>query len=161
MKHQRELYRQKLTRLQDELNREELRAEAGEVLRSLISEVRQVSENGGLEVELAGDLVGILALTADSKGPIAMWDGPVQITMVAGPATNFAEHIPTTAYTTRPTALGPEFELIQRKVGGSVPPTTVIAKQASHSPFGSVSTLPGQLDVALTAECRDVEKWVT
>jgi site-specific DNA recombinase len=78
-----EIYRQKVARLQEELNRQELRAEAGEILRSLISEVRLVPENGRLEVELAGDLAGILALTSGSKKPVAAGDG-LQVTLVAG-----------------------------------------------------------------------------
>ena len=71
-----EVYRQKVARLQEELNREELRAEANEVLRSLISQVRLVPENGKLEIELAGDLAGILALTSGSKKPVTRGDGP-------------------------------------------------------------------------------------
>jgi site-specific DNA recombinase len=78
-----EIYRQKVARLQEELNRQELRAEAGEILRSLISEVRLVPENGRLEVELAGDLAGILALTSGGKKPVSERDG-LQVTLVAG-----------------------------------------------------------------------------
>ncbi len=46
------IYRQKVERLHDELNRPELRCRAADVLRSLIDEVRLVPENGRLEIEL-------------------------------------------------------------------------------------------------------------
>ena len=58
-----------VVQVREELNRDELRAEAAEALRALISEVRLVPEGDHLEIELAGDLVGILALTSDSKKP--------------------------------------------------------------------------------------------
>jgi site-specific DNA recombinase len=77
------VYRQKVARLQEELNRQELRAEAAEILRSLTSEVRLVPENEKLEVELAGDLAGILALTSGNKKP-ATDCGGLQVTLVAG-----------------------------------------------------------------------------
>jgi site-specific DNA recombinase len=70
--------------LQDELNRPELRAQAAEVLRSLIDEVRLVPDNGRLEIELAGDLAGILALAADSKKPVTAGRDGLQVTLVAG-----------------------------------------------------------------------------
>ena len=47
-----ELYRQKVERLHQELNRPELRTEAARALRDLIDEVRLLPENGGLEIEL-------------------------------------------------------------------------------------------------------------
>jgi hypothetical protein len=50
----------------------------------LISDVRLVPENGRLEIELAGDLAGILALTSNSKKPVSVGDGPLQLTLVAG-----------------------------------------------------------------------------
>jgi site-specific DNA recombinase len=73
-----------VVRLQEELDREELRAEAAEILRSLISEARLVQEGGKLEVELAGDLAGILALTSGSKKPVTMGRDGLQVTLVAG-----------------------------------------------------------------------------
>jgi site-specific DNA recombinase len=79
-----EIYRQKVERLQDELNRPELRAQAAEVLRSLIDEVRLVPEAGRLEIELAGDLAGILALSADNKRPVTAGRDGLQVTLVAG-----------------------------------------------------------------------------
>jgi hypothetical protein len=67
--------------LHEELNRPELRTEASAAIRSLIEEVRLVPENGRLEIELAGALAGILALT--SNNPRRDGRG-VQVTLVAG-----------------------------------------------------------------------------
>ena len=41
-------------------------------------------ENGRLEIELQGDLAGILALASDSKKPASGEAGLVQVTLVAG-----------------------------------------------------------------------------
>jgi DNA invertase Pin-like site-specific DNA recombinase len=79
-----ELYRTKIENLQAELNREELRAEAATALRSVIDEIRLVPENGHLEIELAGDLAGILAVAAGSKKPAMAGHGGLQLTLVAG-----------------------------------------------------------------------------
>jgi len=51
-----ELYRERIERLHEELNRPALLAEAAQALRALIEEVRLIPENGRLEIELAGDL---------------------------------------------------------------------------------------------------------
>jgi hypothetical protein len=63
------LYRQRIERLHQELNRPELRSEAAQALRGLIEEIRLVPEDGQLLVELRGALAGILGLAADSKKP--------------------------------------------------------------------------------------------
>ncbi len=76
-----EIYRDKVARLQEELNRPELREEASAAIRSLIEEVRLVPANGKLEIELAGALAGILALTNDN--PRRAGRG-LQVTLVAG-----------------------------------------------------------------------------
>jgi hypothetical protein len=78
------LYRQRIERLHEELNRPELRAEAAEALRGLIDEVRLIPEDGRLEIELAGNLAGILALTAGERKPAAESRGGLQVTLVAG-----------------------------------------------------------------------------
>ena len=49
-----EIYRQKVARLHEELNRPELREEAAAAIRGLIEEVRLVPVEGKLEIELAG-----------------------------------------------------------------------------------------------------------
>jgi site-specific DNA recombinase len=58
-----DLYREKIERLHEELNRPELRTEAAMVIRSMIDEVKLVPENGTLEIELAG----VLALASGGK----------------------------------------------------------------------------------------------
>jgi len=76
-----QIYRDKVARLHEELNRPELREEASAVIRSLIEEVRLVPTDGRLEIELAGALAGILALT--SNNPRRAGRG-LQVTLVAG-----------------------------------------------------------------------------
>jgi hypothetical protein len=61
-----------------------LRAEAATALRSVIKEIRLVPEDGRLEIELAGDLAGILALAAGNKKPAMSGHGGLQLTVVAG-----------------------------------------------------------------------------
>ncbi len=74
-----DVYRDKVERLRESLNAESTRAEAAEALR-----IRLVPEDGKLEIELAGDLAGILALTAGSKKPVTMDRDGLQVTLVAG-----------------------------------------------------------------------------
>jgi hypothetical protein len=50
------------------------------MLRSLISEVRLVPENGRLEIDLAG----ILGLTSGSKKPVTVGRDGLQVMLVAG-----------------------------------------------------------------------------
>ena len=76
-----EIYRQKVARLHEELNRPELREEAAAAIRGPIDEVRLVPVEGKLELELAGALAGILALT--SNNPRRDGQG-LQVTLVAG-----------------------------------------------------------------------------
>ena len=80
-----DLYRQRVKRLQQELNRPELRIEAFEALRALIDEVHLVPEKGRLEIELVDDLASILALGADGKKkPVPENRDGLQVTLVAG-----------------------------------------------------------------------------
>jgi site-specific DNA recombinase len=78
-----EVYRDRVERLHAELNRPEVRAQAIEILRSLIEEIRLVPEDGRLEIEVVGDLAGILALGPNDKRPTGGADG-AQVTLVAG-----------------------------------------------------------------------------
>ena len=68
-----DLYREKIADLADALNQPELKLEATQILRGLISEVRMVPEPvaaGGHAIELVGELAGILALSeADMTKP--------------------------------------------------------------------------------------------
>jgi site-specific DNA recombinase len=75
-----DLYREKIDRLHEKLNRPEFRAEATEVIRSIIDEVKLVPENGTLGIELAG----LLALTAGSKKPATIARDGLPVTLVAG-----------------------------------------------------------------------------
>ena len=64
-----ELYRQRVEHLREALHDDATREEAFELLRSLIEEIRLVPKDGQLQVELRGELAGILALAADSRKP--------------------------------------------------------------------------------------------
>jgi hypothetical protein len=79
-----ELYQERVERLHEELNRPELRAEAAEALREIIEEVCLIPENGRIEIELRGDLAGILALGANGKKPATGRRDGLQVTLVAG-----------------------------------------------------------------------------
>ena len=79
-----EVYRAKVANLQQELNRPESSTETAEALRLLIEAIRLVPMNGKLVIELAGDLVGILALAAGSKKPASADGDGLQTTRVAG-----------------------------------------------------------------------------
>ena len=47
--------------------------------------VRLIPENGRLEIELLGDLAGMLALNAGDKKPVTEDRDGLQVTVVAGP----------------------------------------------------------------------------
>jgi site-specific DNA recombinase len=79
-----ELYRQRVGRLHEELNRPELRAEAAQALRALIEEVRLIPEDGALAIDLVGDLAALLNLASDSKKPATLGRDGLQATLVAG-----------------------------------------------------------------------------
>ena len=78
-----EVYRRKVEKLTQALNKDELRSEAAETLRSMIQAIRLVPENGELAIELVGELAGILALT-NEKSPRLCGPGARQVTLVAG-----------------------------------------------------------------------------
>jgi site-specific DNA recombinase len=77
-----DLYQKKLTKLEEELNGEAVRAEAAQVLRGLVREIRLVPEEGQLEIELVGDFAAILTLANESPRQLEM--AGAKITMVAG-----------------------------------------------------------------------------
>jgi site-specific DNA recombinase len=78
-----EVYRRKVEKLTHALNKERLRAEAAETLRSMIQAIRLIPEDAGLAIELVGELAGILALT-NEKSPRPYGPGARQLTLVAG-----------------------------------------------------------------------------
>jgi site-specific DNA recombinase len=76
-----ELYREKVMSLAQALNDDHTRLEAAECIRELIEEIRLVSENGKLRVELYGELAALINLA--NEHPRSKGTG-VQITLVAG-----------------------------------------------------------------------------
>jgi site-specific DNA recombinase len=76
------LYQEKVERLDEALNHQDVRAEAADIFRALIQEIRLVPEDGQLEIELIGDPETILAFTNEftGLGPVAR----AKITLVAG-----------------------------------------------------------------------------
>ncbi len=77
-----EVYRSKVDDLVTALNQDDLRAQAAEAIRELISEIRLIPQDGALAIELVGELAGILAL-GKAKRPRPCRTG-AQITLVAG-----------------------------------------------------------------------------
>ncbi|MFD1343258.1 recombinase family protein [Litorisediminicola beolgyonensis] len=81
-----EIYKRKITDLADALTRDDIRSDAGEVLRGLIERIAARPEEDGHALELYGELGAILSLCgeaghADARGFSA---GVRQVTMVAG-----------------------------------------------------------------------------
>ena len=78
-------YRFQVAELYDALQEEAetKRLKASEVLRSLVKEIILTPENGELQIDVRGDLSGILAISLKSKTP-ATWAGESQVEMVAG-----------------------------------------------------------------------------
>ncbi len=62
-----EVYREQIARLEDALNHDSIKDEAGEILRRLIDKIVLTPEDGGLKAELCGDLAEILALCAPGE----------------------------------------------------------------------------------------------
>ncbi len=61
------VYRQRVAALYDALQHEESRAPAADIIRSLVSEIILTPKNGFLQVELRGDLAGILTVAAAGR----------------------------------------------------------------------------------------------
>ena len=79
------LYREKVAKLTDALNSEDNKAEAAEVLRSLVEAIILVPEGGELKVELKGDIAGILSLCQTSKKAAGFTPNDLeQVKLVAG-----------------------------------------------------------------------------
>jgi site-specific DNA recombinase len=78
-------YRSQVAELYDALQEEAeaTRLKAGEVLRSLVKEIILTPDDSGLQIDVRGDLAGILAVSLKSKTPAAMAGGS-QFEMVAG-----------------------------------------------------------------------------
>ncbi len=64
-------HRAQVARLAGALNAQENRAEAADILRSLVERIKLTpNDNGKLEIDLFGDLAGILSLAANKNGPL-------------------------------------------------------------------------------------------
>lgn len=64
-------YRDQVARLADALNAVENRAKAADLLRSLVDRIELTpNAEGKLEIDLHGDLAGILTLATNDNGPL-------------------------------------------------------------------------------------------
>ncbi len=80
-----EIYRAKIENLSSLIYDPQFKAEAFDIIRSLIYEVRLIPENGILRIELKGELAGILSLCDAKKRPATSYEERAeQIKMVAG-----------------------------------------------------------------------------
>jgi hypothetical protein len=80
-----EAYRRKVAALHEALADETSRAEAMELIRSLVEAIVLVPQDGSLRVEVRGELAAMLALAAGSKQPgLSDRADAEQIKMVAG-----------------------------------------------------------------------------
>ena len=79
-------YHRQVANLAQVLNREENRAEAAEILRSLVDRIELTpDQRGKLEIDLYGDLAGILSLAGNKDKPLSESDPSVQqVKVVAG-----------------------------------------------------------------------------
>ena len=79
-------YRQQVSQLAGALNDEDNRAEAADLIRSLVDRITLTpNAEGKLDIDLYGDLAGILSLAAQIEGPLDESDpSVVQVKMVAG-----------------------------------------------------------------------------
>ena len=80
-------YRAQVAALAEALSAEENHAEAAEIIRSLVDRIELTPDVAGrkLEIDLYGDLAGILGLATNKGGPLDESDPSVQqVKMVAG-----------------------------------------------------------------------------
>ena len=78
-----DLYREKVADLTSALNASATKAEATSIIRSLLSEIRLIPEDGELVIELVGELAGLLALSG-SKNDESRLSAACSTVMVAG-----------------------------------------------------------------------------
>ncbi len=84
------VYRTRVSALYDALQQEASRDEAADIIRTLVSEITLTPEDGVLQVELLGDLAGILTIAAagkqssNSRPDLRRVDLLEQVKMVAG-----------------------------------------------------------------------------
>jgi hypothetical protein len=82
-------YRVQVAELHDALQEESeaKRLKAGEILRSLVKEIILTPEDGELQINVRGDLAGILTIAVKAKAP-ATRAGGSQVELVAGTGSN-------------------------------------------------------------------------
>ena len=61
------VYRERVAALHEALRQDDTRAQAAEVIRSLVSEIVLKPEDGALQIDVRGDLAGILTIAAAGK----------------------------------------------------------------------------------------------
>ena len=78
-------YRKRIQQLYDSLQDEEegKRVEAADTIRSLVDQIVLTPVEGKVEIDVQGDLAGILTISAQTKNP-ASGAGSSQVKMVAG-----------------------------------------------------------------------------
>ncbi len=64
-----EVYRQRIAALHERLQSEETKAEAANILRSLVDRITLQPEGKGLAIVLRGDLAAMLSFAANTKKP--------------------------------------------------------------------------------------------
>lgn len=79
------VYRERVARLHKELNNEAARAEAAEILRSLIKAIRLIPEGSQLEIELIGDPAAMIVFGGGK--PLPSGDAAARITNGSGRGT--------------------------------------------------------------------------
>jgi vacuolar-type H+-ATPase subunit I/STV1 len=75
-------YRARVEQLREQLDREDTRMEAAEILRGLVDEIRVIPEGAKLKVHLKGNLAAVLALGQGKRPKSQEFD--LQSTLVAG-----------------------------------------------------------------------------
>ena len=85
------LYRQKVADLHLALEHQSTKAEAFEIIRSLVDEIVLTPENGKLRIDLRGDLAAILSLTENNKKPATDIRGELEQFKVVAGARNHRE----------------------------------------------------------------------
>jgi site-specific DNA recombinase len=87
-----DVYRDKVANLIEALNTPETLTEAAEAIRSLIEAIRLVPEDGGLKIEIYGELARLISLGQEHKNKHPGGDpSGVQVTMVGGAEATFTE----------------------------------------------------------------------
>jgi len=88
------VYRAKIENLHSVFNNPQCKTEAFDIIRSLIEEVRLTPENGKLDIDLRGELAGILSLCDTKEKPATSYEERAQqIKMVAGACNQRCLHL--------------------------------------------------------------------